>query len=629
MLGVQAILDSPNRAQQEVIAHLLSALRELDKPDRDALARIRVQGAGFDQFYAKQILYPVYYALLSAAYQLGVIEGAEMRAARREDGRRSGKLFEASIIIPVFNKVDLTRQCLTSLASVTQGVDYEVIVVDNASTDDTASFLATLGGDIRIIRNTENLGFAKACNQGAQAAQGRYLVFLNNDTIPREGWLKALIDEVEAHPEVAVVGSKLLYPDGTIQHAGVAFSRLLFSPYHVYRGFPGDAPIVNRRREFQSVTAACMLVRREAFEEVGGFDEGYRNGFEDVDLCLKIQDRGGRIVYQPKSVLYHLESQTPGRKTHDQDNAKRWLSRWAHQWWLPDEDAIYVPDGYAYRVYEENGILHGRLEPLVSRDDRARWECVAEAQRLAHLQDVAGLKQLLARAAEWPKDRSVLRWAAHVCNGANAPELAESFWRALLTLEEAGDARAALARVALTQGQLDDAETQLTTLLAKGPHNGEGWLLRGVLAMQRSDYAEAAFAFETARHCGADPRRARMGMGMAAIGQGRAEGAWMDFLDVLENHPDDAEALHWLLRAGTLLERWEPLADYLTRFVLRNPGDLSVRYALAGVLTRLGRREAAHREYETIRLLNPDFEGLNDLARALTDGGPCVPQKAG
>ncbi len=617
LLGVQAILSSPSRTQQEVITRLLSAVRELDKPDREALARIRVQGTGLDQFYAQQVLYPVYHALLRTAYELGVIEGAEIWAAQRRGGQRSGKPFEASIIIPVFNKVELTRQCLTSLASVTQGVDYEVIVVDNASTDGTASFLATLSGDIRIIRNSENAGFAKACNQGVRAAQGRYLVFLNNDAIPRTGWLKALIDEVEEHPEVAVVGSKLLYPDGTIQHAGVAFSRVWFAPYHVYRGFPENAPVVNRRREFQAVTAACMLVRRESFEAVGGFDEGYRNGFEDVDLCLKIRERGWRVVYQPKSVLYHLESQTPGRKAHEQENARRLRERWAHQWWLPDEDAIYVPDGYAYRAEEANGILRDRLELLENRGDRARWEVVAEAQRLAHRQDVAGLKQLLARADAWPRDRAVLRWAARVGKWIDAPDLAESFWRTLLTLEDACDARAALARAALTRGQPDEADAHLTALLANAPQYGEGWMLRGIWAMQRHDYAEAASAFERAHRNGGDPRQSRMGLGMAAMGLSDGELAWRAFSAVLADNPDDVEAAHWVLRVGTALERWNEVEHALRRFVQRNPGELAVRYAWAGVLLRCGRVEEARREAETIRLLQPDFAGLAELDQSL------------
>jgi hypothetical protein len=206
---------------------LLNIVVELEKPDPNVLSRITWNGKAFDEIYARNVLNPFYSSLLVTAHNLGVYEGARSgETLGVADIYKSGqKEFDVSIVIPVFNKVELTRQCLISLAEVTDNVHYEVIVVDNASTDGTESLLATLGGDVQIIQNKENLGFAKGNNQGAQAARGRYLVFLNNDTIPKKGWLKSLVDEVTVHPDVAVVGSKLLYPDDTIQHAGVVFSR--------------------------------------------------------------------------------------------------------------------------------------------------------------------------------------------------------------------------------------------------------------------------------------------------------------------------------------------------------------------------------------------------------------------
>ena len=228
-------------------------------------------------------------------------------------------------------------------------------------------FLAQLSGDIQIIRNSDNFGFAKACNQGARAARGRFLIFLNNDTIPLSDWLTALVAEVTSHPDVGIVGSKLLYEDDTIQHAGVVFSRAALMPYHLYRRVHRDHPAVNQRRTFQSVTAACMLIRREIFEAEGGFDEEFQNGFEDVDLCLKVGDKGWQIVYQPLSVLYHLESQTPGRKAHDQDNALRFLGRWGQRWWLADEDLYYFEDGYLASPHEGSGQGATRTPPCSSR----------------------------------------------------------------------------------------------------------------------------------------------------------------------------------------------------------------------------------------------------------------------
>ncbi len=466
-LEVEAILASGDRPSPALLTTMLQCLEEVEKVQLDKLTDLRVQNGGFDQYYANTILHPLYHALSTTAYRLGVHEWAEAAGehqgalapgsdagtaapgndsgadARRSEPPRDAaqQPFEASIIIPVHNRADLTKQCLTALAEVTAGVEFEVIVVDNASTDETAAFLGQLAGDVRIIRNTANLGFAAACNQGARAARGRCLVFLNNDTIPQRGWLAAMADEVRTHPEVAIVGSKLLYPDGRIQHAGVAFSRSMFAPYHIYRQFPGDAPAVSYRRELQCVTAACMLIRRDVFEAVGGLDEGYRNGFEDVDLCLKVGEAGWRIVYQPASVLYHLESQTPGRMAHEQHNGDRLFARWGDHWWLPDEDAIYVGDGFALHCDDGDEKLRFWLTALEDESERRRWETVAEAQRQAQRRDVVALTGLLARAVEWPDEPVVLRWAGALCEAIGMPVLAEGFARRLPPATGGPDAR--------------------------------------------------------------------------------------------------------------------------------------------------------------------------------------------
>jgi GT2 family glycosyltransferase len=402
------------------------------------------------------------------------------------------------------------------LAEVTRGHSFEVIVVDNASIDGTADFLAQLNGDVQIIRNDENLGFAKACNQGARAARGRYLLFLNNDTVPLAGWLEPLVAELEMHPDVAVVGSKLLYEDGTVQHAGVAFSRAHFGPYHIYRGVPGDVPFVNERREYQCVTAACMLIRRETFEAVGTFDEGYVNGFEDVDLCLKIRERGGRIVYQPRSVLFHLESRTPGRHAHEVENSRRLFARWSRQWWLVDEDAICVGDGYAFQVSEEGNTRRGQLSSLDDPAERARWQLVADTQRMAATRDVAALGALLARATEWPDDASVLRWGAELCERSGNGQYAEALWMKLATLGKEVSARRTLAQTALERDDMDEASIHLDALLNAAPTDATGWLLKGLLAARLGQPADATHAFETAAQHGADGEEVRAGMALVA-----------------------------------------------------------------------------------------------------------------
>ncbi len=525
--------------------------------------------------------------------------------------------YDCSIVIPVFNKMALTVQCLTALAKATDQVSYEVIVVDNGSADGTGDFLTQLGGDVRVITNADNLGFAKACNQGARIARGKYVVFLNNDTIPLQGWLSALVADAEAHPEVGIVGSKLLFGDGTIQHAGVVFMRRHLSPSHLYRSVAPDQPAANRRREFQAVTAACMLIRRDLFEEVRGFDEGYINGFEDVDLCLKVREKGRRVIYQPRSVVYHLESQTPGRKAQEEHNSRYLQQRWAQQWWLGDEDLHYHADGFKLTGGPEDALFATQLRPLTGPEDTAAWGHVAATQAAALNRDWTTVRRELAVLEEWPKDAFVLSWGAYVCERLNEPELCHAFRTRSLALADRPDERLALARTLLERGDLAASEQHLHRVLATHPAHAEGWLLSGILLMQQEQYREAETAFSSALREGADRKKCLMGMGMALLGRAEARGAWDRFHEVLENEPDDAEAIHWLLRAGTVHHRWDELSGPLRKYVLRNPGDLSTRFALAGVLLRAEQVDEARREYHVLCTLAPDFDGLAELGQAI------------
>jgi GT2 family glycosyltransferase len=250
---------------------------------------------------------------------------------------------KCSIIVPVFNRAGLTRQCVDILlAEPPTEAEREVIVVDDASTDSTPELLAAYGDAVRAIRHEENTGFSTSCNDGATAARGEYLVFLNNDTMPLEGWLEALTRYADDHQEAAVVGCKLLFPDDTVQHAGVAITEDN-NPRHIYAGFPADHPAVNKSRRFPIVTAGCALFRRGPFEEAKGFDDSYVNGFEDVDLCLRIGELGYEVHYCHEAVLYHLEMATRSHRGHA-ENHLLYRRRWAHKV-QPDAMRYYMEDG--------------------------------------------------------------------------------------------------------------------------------------------------------------------------------------------------------------------------------------------------------------------------------------------
>src|SRR6266852_986541 len=234
-----------------------------------------------------------------------------------------------SVIIPVYNKASLTRQCLNRLLPrVADAEDFEIVVVDDASSDLTPRLLAAYGDRIQVVTHDTNRGFATSCNDGASAASGEYLVFLNNDTVPLDGWLETLVGYADTHPKAAVIGSKLLFPDGTVQHAGMVICQDRY-PRHIYMGFPGEHPAVNKSRRYQIVTGACALIRRERFWEVGGFDTTYQNSYEDVELCLRLGKLGYEVHYCHESVLYHLESATrEGRAREFEASTAQYRQRW-------------------------------------------------------------------------------------------------------------------------------------------------------------------------------------------------------------------------------------------------------------------------------------------------------------
>ncbi len=269
---------------------------------------------------------------------------------------------KVSIIIPVFNKVEFTRQCIETLYQNTPGdapeFSFEVIVVDNGSTDDTKTFLKEAADkypNFYYVINPDNLGFSRACNIGAHYARGKYLHFLNNDTEPLPNWLPPLVEVLDVDETVGATGSKLLFPDGTIQHAGVVVVENHILPDHLlarhfYYKKPGDYPETNGMRTYKVLTAASLMIRREIFQKVGGFDEGYWNGYEDVDLCFKIYQDGWKLIYQPHSVLIHYEQQSGAQRfIKVSENVKRLHERWLGK---IKPDLILKKDNHRYLAKE-------------------------------------------------------------------------------------------------------------------------------------------------------------------------------------------------------------------------------------------------------------------------------------
>ncbi|PYJ29703.1 MAG: hypothetical protein DME90_04590 [Verrucomicrobia bacterium] len=241
---------------------------------------------------------------------------------------------EVSIIIPVFNQFRFTQACLASLQD-HQGTElFEVIVVDDCSTDGTAKGVSQMPGVI-YLRNETNSGFVASCNRGAKNARGNYLVFLNNDTLVTDGWLSALVDTFVREPQAGIVGAKLVYPDGRLQEAGGIIWRDA-SGWNYGNGDDPEKPEYNYLRAVDYCSAAALMIPKALFQSLNGFDPRYAPAYyEDTDLAFKVRDAGYKVLYQPLSEVIHYEGATggtdlsSGTKKHQTINRSKFAEKWA------------------------------------------------------------------------------------------------------------------------------------------------------------------------------------------------------------------------------------------------------------------------------------------------------------
>ena len=213
-----------------------------------------------------------------------------------------------SIIIPVFNQFEYTRKCLNSIARNTSpNIPYEIILIDDHSSDETIDIEKDYP-DITVYRNETNQGFLRNINFAATLAKGKYLHLLNNDTIVAPEWLKSMVDVFNRFKDVGAVGSKLVYPSGILQEAGgYITSDAQFGNYGKNNNF--FSPKYNYIREVDYVSGASLLITKKLWTQLNGFDEAYLPAyFEDTDLAMRVRQAGLRVMYQPKSVIFHFES---------------------------------------------------------------------------------------------------------------------------------------------------------------------------------------------------------------------------------------------------------------------------------------------------------------------------------
>jgi GT2 family glycosyltransferase len=261
-----------------------------------------------------------------------------------------------SILIPVYGKVEFTVACLESIARTSEATSFEILVLDDRSLDDTVLQIKKIKS-VRIIENPENLGFLRSCNFGAKHAKGKYLYFLNNDTIVKPGWLDNLVKTFDIFKEVGLVGSKLVYPDGSLQEAG----GILWndgSAWNYGNKQDPSLPQFNYARDADYISGASIMLPTKLFHELGGFDELYAPAYyEDTDIAMRVRARGLRVIYQPLSEVVHFEGISSGTdistgtKAYQVTNRTKFFKRWEQE----------------LHVHRPNG-----LEPHLERDRRAK-----------------------------------------------------------------------------------------------------------------------------------------------------------------------------------------------------------------------------------------------------------------
>lgn len=240
-----------------------------------------------------------------------------------------------SLIIPTIRATQLIDGCVQSIRAFEKSQDYEIIVVDDGSTPEVQDWLRTYCSkhNVKLHLKPENCGFAHSVNVGLNEAKGDYLVLVNNDIL----WTKPILDKIEAahkvHPDIGVVGAKLLYPDMRIQHAGV----IRFPGSHVFTHINKFAPAafagVNIPKYFVSVTGALFSISRRAFDRVGGFNENYFIACEDTEYCLRMWEAGFRVYYSPAVEAIHIEGYTRG-------NDERTKNEKGPEWYTKEKETV-------------------------------------------------------------------------------------------------------------------------------------------------------------------------------------------------------------------------------------------------------------------------------------------------
>lgn len=242
-----------------------------------------------------------------------------------------------SIVIPVYNQFDYTKLCLQSILNNTTDIPYEIIIADDCSCDETRNIFEHVD-NVKIVRNEENMGFLKNCNQATKRAVGKYILLLNNDTQVQQNWLTYLLETIEKNQEIGLVGSKFIYPDGSLQEVGgIVYSDA--SGYNYGRNDNPNKLCYNYLKEVDYISGASILLKKTLWDELGGFDDFFSPCYyEDTDLAFRVRyDKGLKVVCDPRSIVVHFEGKScgtdlaAGMKKYQVVNREKFFTKWKKQ----------------------------------------------------------------------------------------------------------------------------------------------------------------------------------------------------------------------------------------------------------------------------------------------------------
>ncbi|MDX9743094.1 MAG: glycosyltransferase [Arcobacteraceae bacterium] len=246
---------------------------------------------------------------------------------------KKNDVVKVSIVIPVYNQFEYTYKCLQSILQYTNDIDYEIIIADDVSSDQTID-ISNIVKNIKVVRNEKNLGFLLNCNNAAKYADGKYIHFLNNDTQVTENWLSSLVTLIESNEKIGMVGSKLVYPDGRQQEAGGIIWNDA-SGWNYGRLDDSTKPEYNYVKEVDYISGASIMLSKKLWNEIGGFDERYAPAyFEDSDLAFEVRKHGYKVMFQPKSIVVHFEGISNGTdlgsgiKKYQVVNKEKFIDKW-------------------------------------------------------------------------------------------------------------------------------------------------------------------------------------------------------------------------------------------------------------------------------------------------------------